>query len=204
MRGGVLLRDGLVERVDRDHVQDRREGFGLHDRPVVARADDGRLDEVARPLERPCRRTSSSPPAALRRCDRRLVALDRRAIDQRAHQRAGSSGSPMRHLRVGVHQAPLQLGRDRAECTNTRRVVVQRWPAVPTAPNTMAGTARSRFAVSSTMMALLPPSSSRLLPRRAATRSPTLRPTAVEPVKETSATRRSSTKRVRELGARSR
>ncbi len=46
------------------------------------------------------------------------------------------------------------------------------------------------------MTALLPPSSSRLFPRRAATRSPTLRPTSVEPVKETSATRRSSTKRV--------
>ena len=29
----------------------------------------------------------------------------------------------------------------RARCTSTRRVVVQRWPAVPTAPNTMAGTA---------------------------------------------------------------
>ncbi len=84
----------------------------------------------------------------------------------------------------------------RALCTNTRRVVVQRCPAVPTAPNTMAGTARSRFAVSSTMTALLPPSSRRLFPSRAATRSPTLRPTAVEPVNETSATRGSSTNRV--------
>ena len=59
----------------------------------------------------------------------------------------------------------------RERCTSTRRVVVQRWPAVPTAPNTMAGTASFRSAVSSTMMALLPPSSSRLLPSRRATRS---------------------------------
>ena len=42
-----------------------------------------------------------------------------------------------------------------------RRVVVQRWPAVPTAPNRMARMARSRSAVGVTMMALLPPSSSR-------------------------------------------
>ena len=48
----------------------------------------------------------------------------------------------------------------RERCTSTRRVVVQRWPAVPTAPNTIAGTASSRSAISSTMIALLPPSSS--------------------------------------------
>ena len=46
------------------------------------------------------------------------------------------------------------------------------------------------------MMALLPPSSSKLLPRRSATRTPICRPTCVEPVNETSATRRSSTKRI--------
>ena len=49
-----------------------------------------------------------------------------------------------------------------------RRVVVQRWPAVPTAPNRMARMARSRSAVGVTMMALLPPSSSRDRPKRRA------------------------------------
>ena len=39
--------------------------------------------------------------------------------------------------------------------------MVQRWPAVPTAPNSTARSARSRSASSITMMALLPPSSSR-------------------------------------------
>ena len=43
------------------------------------------------------------------------------------------------------------------------------------------------------MIALLPPSSSRLLPSRSATRTPICRPTWVEPVNDTSATRRSST-----------
>src|SRR5208283_4159401 len=63
-----------------------------------------------------------------------------------------------------------------------RRVVVQRWPAVPTAPNRMARMAKSRSAVGATMMALLPPSSRRLRPRRRLTISPTWRPILVEPV----------------------
>ena len=47
-----------------------------------------------------------------------------------------------------------------------RRVEVQRWPAVPTAPNRIARVARSRFASSVTMMALLPPSSRMVRPKR--------------------------------------
>ena len=35
LRRRVLHGDRLVERVERHHVQDRREGFVLHDRPVV-------------------------------------------------------------------------------------------------------------------------------------------------------------------------
>ena len=58
----------------------------------------------------------------------------------------------------------------------------------------MPGTAISRFASLSTMMALLPPSSSSHLPIRAATRSPTLRPTAQDPVNDTRSMRVSSTK----------
>jgi hypothetical protein len=78
-------------------------------------------------------------------------------------------------------------------CTIKRRVVVHRCPAVPTAPNTIAGIASERSAVSSTMIALLPPSSSSERPMRCATRSPTWRPTAVEPVNDTSGMRWSST-----------
>ncbi len=69
---------------------------------------------------------------------------------------------------VGSHQPVGQLGHD-ALCTMMRRVEVQRWPAVPTAPKTMPRTARSRSASSATMMALLPPSSRMVRPRRPAT-----------------------------------
>lgn len=74
-------------------------------------------------------------------------------------------------------------------------MLVQRWPAVPTAPNTIAGIASFRSAEDSTIIALLPPSSSSERPMRRATRSPTWRPTFVEPVKLIIATRLSSTMR---------
>ncbi len=77
-------------------------------------------------------------------------------------------------------------------CRKRRRVVVQRWPAVPTLPNTTARSARSRFASSITTMALLPPSSRMVRPSRRATTSATCRPACVEPVKLTSGMFRSS------------
>ena len=70
----------------------------------------------------------------------------------------------------------------------TRRMVVQRWPAVPAAEKTMPRTARSRSALGATTAALLPPSSSSERPNRSATRGPTSRPIRVEPVAESSAT----------------
>ena len=50
-----------------------------------------------------------------------------------------------------------------------RRVVVQRWPAVPTAPNTAAIKAIFRSASLLMMMALLPPNSNKVFPNRAPT-----------------------------------
>ena len=82
-----------------------------------------------------------------------------------------------------------------ARSANTRRVVVQRCPVVPTEPKTMARTARSRSAFALTITALLPPSSSRHRPSRPATAEATRRPTAVEPVNETSGIRRSAASR---------
>ena len=69
----------------------------------------------------------------------------------------------------------------------TRRIVVQRWPAVPAAEKTMPRTARSRSALPETTAALLPPSSSSERPNRSATRGPTARPIRVEPVALSSA-----------------
>ena len=66
---------------------------------------------------------------------------------------------------------------------------MQRWPAVPTAPNTAPISDISRSAFSVMMMALLPPSSSRLLPRRAPTAALTALPIRVDPVADTSGTR---------------
>ena len=197
VRHVVLHRDRLVERLERDQVQDRGEGLGAHDLPVArarrrsrarrsspgrsrrlaaaeqpAAARDGLRDGRLEPPHGTPRR-SAAPSACPARADRRCAPAGRRAT-----RRCSSSSSARLRARA------------RGAC------VVQRWPAVPTAPNTIAGTARSRLANSSTMMALLPPSSSRLLPRRRATRSATSRPTCVEPVNETRSTRRSSTKRV--------
>ncbi len=78
-----------------------------------------------------------------------------------------------------------------ARSTMIRRVDVQRWPAVPTAPNTIARVARSSRASFVTTIALLPPSSRIVRPKRDATTSATRRPTAVEPVNEMSGRRRS-------------
>ncbi len=69
---------------------------------------------------------------------------------------------------------------------------MQRWPAVPTAPNSTARSARSRSASSVTRMPLLPPSSSMVRPRRSATTVPIERPIVVEPVAEISGKRRSA------------
>ena len=59
------------------------------------------------------------------------------------------------------------------------------WPAVPTAPNTTAGMAKSRLAVSSMIIALLPPNSRIVFPNRLDTVELTWRPIDVDPVNET-------------------
>ena len=90
-----------------------------------------------------------------------LHVLHGAGVDQRPHERAGLERVADGHLPVGVDEAAGQRLPRRDSCTMMRRVVVQRWPAVPTAPKRMARMARSRSAVGATMMALLPPSSSR-------------------------------------------
>src|SRR5215218_1146287 len=70
-----------------------------------------------------------------------------------------------------------------------RRVVVQRWPAVPTAPNTLPTKVMSRSASFEIMMALLPPNSSKDLPNLAPTAAPTALPILVDPVADTNGIR---------------
>ena len=62
-------------------------------------------------------------------------------------------------------------------CSTSLLVVVQRCPAVPTHANTAARTTMSTSALSSTRIALLPPSSRMVLPKRFWTSTPTVRPT---------------------------
>ena len=65
-----------------------------------------------------------------------------------------------------------------------RRVLVHLCPAVPTAPNNIAGITISISAVSSTIIALFPPSSRMVLPKREPTTSPMRLPIGVLPVAE--------------------
>src|SRR5690606_30005836 len=73
-----------------------------------------------------------------------------------------------------------------------RRVLVQRCPAVPTAPNTAPIMVIFRSALGLTIMALLPPNSNKDLPRRFATTAATSLPMRVDPVAETNGIRSSS------------
>src|SRR5665811_1146110 len=105
---------------------------------------------------------------------------------------AGSSGEPIGSVSYAARNRPMRSSLIEL-WTSTRRNEVQRCPAVPTAEKTMPRTARSRSALGATIAALLPPSSSRLRPSRAATRGATSLPMRVDPVAETSAIRGSST-----------
>src|SRR6266571_4754204 len=69
-----------------------------------------------------------------------------------------------------------------------RLVAVQRCPVVPKAPQSAPSTAKSRLASSSTIIGFFPPSSSEQCLKLFAAVSPTMRPTAVEPVRETART----------------
>src|SRR5690606_19630917 len=68
-------------------------------------------------------------------------------------------------------------------------VDVQRCPAVPTAPKTAPTNTIFKSECSDTIMALFPPNSKIVLPKRSATVFDTWRPIRVDPVKETNGTR---------------
>src|SRR5690606_2115149 len=72
-----------------------------------------------------------------------------------------------------------------------RRVEVQRCPAVPTAPKTAPTNTIFKSACSDTMIALFPPNSKIVFPKRSATVLATWRPILVEPVNDTKEIRES-------------
>ena len=113
--------------------------------PVTACRPAGAAVERALHRARRRRRRSAGRPACRRPADRRSAAA-------RTPWRSRSTSS------------------SRTESwTISRRRLVQRWPAVPAAANTMPRTARSRSAEGATMAALLPPSSRISRPKRSAT-----------------------------------
>ena len=175
-----------------EHVEDRRERLVLDDVGLPGHPHEGRLDVV---------RVRAARPAAAPAADEHLAALGAGLLERRCHggvrglrrsaaRRAcpSASGSPIGRPRVDARASRSTRASATSSCTISRRIVVQRWPAVPAAAKTIPRAARSRSADGATTAALLPPSSSRLRPKRAATRGATAAPIRVEPVALTSAT----------------
>ena len=109
MRGVIEEKSNrIVEIAVLDEVQDRPERFGPDDRRLMLRADDRRLDEVAGARQH---LVAAQHRAAitLRRGDRRLVALHRRLVDQRAHQDAFLHRVADADLRIRAQQALLEF-----------------------------------------------------------------------------------------------
>ena len=130
------------------------------------------------------------PPSAWARASAAIMSFTA------ASSTRGPSASPARSgRRCAPGRTPSRgrppCGPRRFGATISRRVLVQRWPAVPTAPNTTAGMARARSACAVTTTALLPPSSRIVRPKRAVTSAATRLPIDVDPVNDTSGSRRS-------------
>jgi hypothetical protein len=114
------------------------------------------------------------------------VGIQRHLVDERPDQRGFVQRMPTCRLASAAATRGSSTGA-MDSCTISRRSVVQRWPAVPAAEDDRPS-ASSRSADGVTIIPLLPPSSSRQRPKRAATRGASVRPIAVEPVADSSAT----------------
>src|ERR1700733_2765735 len=93
-----------------NHVQDRRKSLRLHDGPVIARPEYGRLDEVPRPRE-DFAAIEKLRPRSARGGHGRTVLLGCSRIDQWAHERPRLEWVTDANLPVGVHQALLEVRR---------------------------------------------------------------------------------------------
>ena len=103
----------LIERVERNQVHHRREGFVLDDRPVVLRANDGGSDEIALALEHLLARDDFAA-GGLGLRNRLRVALDRALVDQRTHERGRIDRVADAHLRVAHARVSFELVEARA------------------------------------------------------------------------------------------
>ena len=111
-----------------------------------------------------------------------------RLVDQRSHHSFSIERiSDLQRLVCGQQFFAHFVG-DRS-CAMTRRVEVQRCPAVPTAPKKIDCVAMLMSALGATINALLPPSSRIVRPSRPLTALATLNPMLVEPVADTNGIR---------------
>ncbi len=104
---------GLVQGVIGNEVQDRRKGFGAHDRHAGVGADDGRLHEIAG-LRQDLAAAQELSAFGLGGGDGRRIARHGAAVDQRSHQRVRLERVADAHLPIRRNQAPLELGGARA------------------------------------------------------------------------------------------
>ena len=172
LRHVVVHGDRLVEVVVGEHVEDRRERLAAHDVALRRHPDECRLDVVRvaglvgqHPRRRRSARRRRPAPCRARRRNPRTRPC-RSAARPACRRRAGSRSAASRRRPTIRSTSSSAID----SCAITRRSVVQRWPAVPAAENTMPRTARSRSADGATIAALLPPSSSRHAAEPAATR----------------------------------
>ena len=139
LRHFVVVSDGLVQRAIADEVEDGGEGFVVDDLEVVRGGDEAGADVTAAGILGAPERFAAVKDLAALRADGGegvLHVLHRAGVDERAHQRAGLSGLPMGTCRYASARRRVSLARTDS-WTMMRRVVVQRWPAVPTAPKRM-------------------------------------------------------------------
>ena len=195
LRHVVVHRDRVLEALVAHHVEDGREGLVPHDGRLRRHLDDGRAHVVRIGPGLGERALAAVDLAA-------LLAPPRPAPTAWPRRRHGRSAGPpacraRADRRWGASRRPCAGARPGRRARSRARSAGAWWcsagPAVPAAAKRMPRTARSRSAEGVTIIALLPPSSSRQRPKRCATRGPTSRPMRVLPVADTSATRASST-----------
>jgi hypothetical protein len=165
LRHGVVQRDGLIERGTASHTGSARRFRGAPRRsaracaPALARIPGLRVTRLPAPAHR--RRTV--PPCAgllQRRCMARMPP-GRSAGRPAPFQ--GERGSP---IRKGARTVDTAIASCNGACTIRRRAWCSAGLPCHRRQKRDARSARSRSAEGVTMMALLPPSSSRLRPRR--------------------------------------
>ncbi len=111
----VLQGNCFVERVERNQVEDRAEGFVLDDFPFIFDNRDCRSDEVTRPIDA-LATTEDFAAFFAYGFARGLNGSYSGVVDQRAHQGVGIQRIADTHLAVGFDQGVFDLIKARTVC----------------------------------------------------------------------------------------